>query len=51
MYKANSPDKIGERQYQLSLRLAGTSHAQTLKKQAIDRGAPAAAAVDVSNMG
>jgi len=50
-FKINSRKKGGERQYQLSLRLAEPSRAQTLKKQAVDRGAPAAAAADMSNMG
>jgi hypothetical protein len=45
------PENIGERQYKLSLRLAATSRAQTLKKQAIARRAPAAAPADMSNMG
>jgi Domain of unknown function (DUF4158) len=50
-FKVNSRSNLGERQYQMSLRLAGPSRAQTLKKQAIARGALVETDVVTSNMG
>jgi hypothetical protein len=50
-FKVNSRRKFGELQYKMSLRLAGPSRAQTLKKQAIARGVLAETAVVTSNMG
>jgi hypothetical protein len=50
-FKLNSRRKSGERRRKMSLRLAGSSRVQTLKKQAIARGAVAETAVVTSNMG
>jgi hypothetical protein len=50
-FKVNSPKKIGERRYKLSLRLAEPGRVQALKKQASARGALAVTTVVMSNMG
>jgi hypothetical protein len=50
-FKVNSRRKSGELRCEMSLRLAGSGRAQTLKKQAIAHGLLAETAMVTSNMG